>query len=596
VTTSNSRKLRTDAAPNRGQLPLVRRLLADAIGGHRGSYSGAVFCMVLVAVATAALAWLMRHVVNDVLVAREQSAMWLTAGAVLAVSLLRGLADYGQTVLLAGVGNDLVAGLQRRIFDKVLTLGVDDVARSHSAKLINRLIGHAGAARNVLARVSTSVGCDLLTVILLTAVMIAQDVTMGLATILVAPLALLGLNRIMRRIRDLAAREQQSVAGVIQSMQETVQGMRVVKSYTSEAAMRQRFEAASRDSLGRANGVVRIRAWTSPLMEGLGGGLIAGFILYAGWQTVAADKSAGEFIAFILAFLLAYEPTKRLAKAHVLLQRDIVGIEKMYDFLDQPEPEPDFDPRLDLLTGSGPVAFSDVAFGYAPDRQVLDGVSLVIAPGEIVALVGSSGAGKSTITGLLQGFYAPTRGRISIGGTDIATVNRVSLRRSIAVVSQDPAMFAGTIRQNIALGRDGATDDEIEAAAEAAGALSFIEALPMGWETPIAERGSTLSGGQLQRISIARAILKDAPILILDEATSALDGETERHVHTALKRLMSGRTTLLIAHRRSTVETAGRVLVLADGRIETTGTVEQLSRNSASYRQLFEPAPSAGPG
>lgn len=549
--------------------------------------------MVLVATATAALAWLMRHVVNDVLVAREPSAMWLTAGAVLAVSLIRGLADYGQTVLLAGVGNDLVALLQRRVFGKVLTLGVDDLARSHSAKLINRLIGHAGAARNVLVRISTSVGCDLLTVILLTAVMIAQDVAMGLATILVAPLAMFGLNRIMRRIRDLAAREQQSVAGVIQSMQETVQGLRVVKSYVAEDAMRQRFEAASRDSLARANGVVRIRAWTSPLMEGLGGGLIAGFILYSGWQTLAAGKSAGEFIAFILAFLLAYEPTKRLAKAHVLLQRDIVGVEKMYEFLDQPEPEPVFDPRPDLTTASGAISFSDVSFDYGPGRRVLDGVRLAVEPGEIAALVGASGAGKSTIAGLLQALYAPTGGQITIGGTDIAAVNRASLRRNIAVVSQDPAMFAGTIRQNIALGRDGATDAEVEAAAEAAGALSFIAALPLRWDTPVSERGSTLSGGQLQRISIARAILKDAPILILDEATSALDGEAERHVHAALRRLMSGRTTLLIAHRRSTVEIADRVFVLAEGRIEAAGTIDELSLCSPSYRQLFEPAPSA---
>lgn len=549
--------------------------------------------MVLVATATAALAWLMRHVVNDVLVAREPSAMWLTAGAVLAVSLIRGLADYGQTVLLAGVGNDLVALLQRRVFGKVLTLGVDDLARSHSAKLINRLIGHAGAARNVLVRISTSVGCDLLTVILLTAVMIAQDVAMGLATILVAPLAMFGLNRIMRRIRDLAAREQQSVAGVIQSMQETVQGLRVVKSYVAEDAMRQRFEAASRDSLARANGVVRIRAWTSPLMEGLGGGLIAGFILYSGWQTLAAGKSAGEFIAFILAFLLAYEPTKRLAKAHVLLQRDIVGVEKMYEFLDQPEPEPVFDPRPDLTTASGAISFSDVSFDYGPGRPVLDGVRLAVEPGEIAALVGASGAGKSTIAGLLQALYAPTGGQITIGGTDIAAVNRASLRRNIAVVSQDPAMFAGTIRQNIALGRDGATDAEVEAAAEAAGALSFIAALPLRWDTPVSERGSTLSGGQLQRISIARAILKDAPILILDEATSALDGEAERHVHAALRRLMSGRTTLLIAHRRSTVEIADRVFVLAEGRIEAAGTIDELSLCSPSYRQLFEPAPSA---
>jgi ATP-binding cassette subfamily B protein len=589
VTTSISQKLRVDVAPTPGQLPLVRRLLADAIGGHRGSYLGAVICMMLVAITTAALAWLMRHVVNDVLVARVQSAMWLTAGAVLAISLIRGLADYGQTVLLAGVGNDLVAKLQRRIFDKVLTLGVDDIARSHSAKLINRLIGHAGAARNVLVRVSTSVGCDLLTVILLAGVMIAQDVAMGLATILVAPLAMLGLNRIMRRIRELAAREEQSVTGVIQSLQETVQGMRVVKSYTAEDSMRARFEAASRDSLGRANGVVRIRAWTSPLMEGIGGGLIACFILYSGWQTVAADKSAGEFIAFILAFLLAYEPAKRLAKAHVLLQRDIVGIEKMYDFLDQPEPEADFDPRPDLLTASGKIVFRNVAFGYAPERTVLDAVSLAIEPGETAALVGASGAGKSTMAGLLQGFYAPTRGEITIGGTDISKVNRASLRRNIAVVSQDPAIFGGTIRQNIALGRHGASDVEIEAAAEAAGAQSFIEALPMGWDTQIAERGATLSGGQLQRISIARAILKDAPILILDEATSALDAETERHIHTALRRLMSGRTTLLIAHRRSTIESAGRAFVLVAGRIEAAGTRDELSLTSPSYRQLFEP-------
>ncbi len=587
MTTSINRKPGADGKPPSSQLRVVRRLLNDATAGHRATYISAIVCMVVVAVATSAMAWLMRHVVNDVLVAHQQAATWLTAAAVLVVSLARGFADYGQTVLLSRIGNDLAAKLQGRIFDKVLTLGIDDVVRSHSAKLINRLVGHATAARNVLVRVSTSVGCDLLTVILLVVVMIAQDVAMGLATIIIAPLAIVGLNRIMRRIRELAAREQQSVAGVLQAMQETVQGMRVVKSYTAEPAMRARFDRASRDSLERTDSVVRIRAWTSPLMEGLGGALIAGLILYSGWQTVASGKSAGEFIAFILAFLLAYEPAKRLAKAHVLLQRDVVGVEKMYDFLDQQETESAHDPRPDLQPLSGRVEFAEVSFGYRPGRPVLDGVSMHVDTGETVALVGMSGVGKSTIAALLQGLYAPWHGVISIGGSDIASVNRASLRRHVAVVSQDAVMFAGTIGENIGLGRPGASAAAIEAAAEAAFAKSFIEALPLGFDTPIGERGATLSGGQLQRISIARAILKDAPFIILDEATSALDAESERHIQMAMRRLMAGRTTLIIAHRRSTIEGADRAYVLADGKIEAVGTDDELLLTSPSYRMLF---------
>lgn len=594
MTTTASAKPQAEGESPPGQLRVVRRLLADALQGRRNDYLGAVACMAILAASTATLAWLMRHVVNDVLVARNQSAMWLTALAVLATCLIRGFADYRQTVLLAIVGNDLVADLQRRIFGKVLALGVDDVARAHSAKLINRLITHANAARNVVLRVSTGVGCDLLTVILLVAVMVAQDVVMGLVAILIGPLAFFGLNRILSRIRELAAREQQSTAGVIQSMQETVLGMRVVKSYTAEQSMRDRFEQAAHDSRDRANSVVRIRAWTSPLMEGLGGALIACLVVYAGWQVVASDKSPGEFMAFILAFLLAYEPTKRLAKSHVLLQRDIVGVERMYEFLDRAESEPEADARPDLATGAGAIEFSGVTFGYSADKPVLKGVSLIAEVGQTTALVGMSGAGKSTITALLQGFYQPWDGRILIGGTDIASVNRASLRRNVAVVSQDATVFAGTIRQNVAFGRPGASDAEIEAAAEAACATQVIRALPMGFDTPIGERGSTLSGGQLQRICIARAILKDAPLLILDEATSALDAESERQVQTALAHLMAGRTTLVIAHRRSTIERADRICVLDEGSVEGFGTHTELLDTSAAFRLLFGAATSVG--
>lgn len=565
----------------------VYRLFAETFRSHVAAYLVALGCMVAVAASTGGLAWLMRHVVNDVLVARNQQMMWVTAVAVLAIALVKGLADYGQTVLLTTIGNDIVATLQRRMFDKILTLGVDDFARSHSSKLIGRLITHATAARNVIARISTSVGRDLLTVIILAAVMIAQDVRMGLAVILIGPPAMLGLNRIVRQIRELAAREQKSMAGVVQSVQETVQGIRTVKSFTGEIAMRARFDQAARDAQTRSDSLVRIRARTSPLMEVLGGVLIAGLVVYSGWQTVAADKTAGEFMAFLVAFLLAYEPAKRLANAHVQLQRDIVGVEKMFEFLDRPETEPLADVRPDLKIGEGRIVFRGVRFGYERSKPVLDGVSFSADRGQMVALVGASGVGKSTIAALIQGFYSPWEGEIEIDGTPVSSVNRASLRRQIAVVSQDAAVFAGTIRQNIALGRPGATDAEVEAAAEAAHAMPFIRPLPNGLDTAIGERGSTLSGGQLQRLAIARAILKDAPILLLDEATSALDGETERHVQEALRNLAAGRTTIVIAHRRSTIEQADRTYLLVDGAIAACGTHAELLASHPTYRRLF---------
>lgn len=568
-------------------LHVIQRLFAETFRGQVQRYVRALLWMAVAAVSTASLALLMRHVVNDIFVAQSLTLIWPIAGAIFLASLAKGVSDYRQTVMMAMISNSIIATLQRRIFSKMLALSVDYFAQRHSAKMINRMTANANAARNVVTKVSTSLGRDLLTVIALSVVMIIQDPLMSVAAILLGPPVILGLHRIVRRIRELSSSELQGMANVVQSTQETVQGIRVVKSFTIEEPMRVRFDKAVRDVQTRSDHIVRLRARTSPIMDTLGGALIAGLVLYAGWQTIGAGKTPGEFMAFITAFLMAYEPAKRLASAHVSLQRDIVGVEQMFRFLDQAEQEPENDDRLPLPHLEGRIEVTNLVFGYEKDKPVLNDVSIEVGVGEVVALVGPSGAGKSTLVSLIQGFHRPWQGNIEIDGIPISSVNLRSLRRNISVVSQEMVMFSGTIQENVALAMPGASTQEIEMALEAAYAMPFIRRLPKGLDTMIGERGSTLSGGQVQRLSIARALLKNAPILLLDEATSALDTESERQVQHALSTLMAGKTTLVIAHRLSTIQGADRTYLLADGRVVASGQHDDLLQSSKLYQRLF---------
>jgi subfamily B ATP-binding cassette protein MsbA len=573
-------------------VPLLRRVFGEVMREHAGSYSFAVVCMTLASLTTAGTAWLMTHVVNDIFVAQQTQMILPLSATIIVLSIIKGAAAYGQATALGRIGNAVTAHFQRRISDKLLNLDLGYFSARHSSKFIARMSQNARSAEQAITLVSTSLGRDLLTVLALAAVMISQDVLMFIVALSLAPLAIFGVQRIVRQIRSLARSEFQSFAAVIAATQETVQAVRVVKAFTLEQQMRQRLNEAATGAEQRANKINRVQASASPLLETLGGISIGLVVLYAGWQTVEFGKTPGEFMAFVTAFLLAVEPMKRLARLNIGLQRNLKGVHMLYRLLDTPSGEEDAPGAIDLGDVRGHVVVKDVTFGYLQKSPVLHDVSIEAKPGEVVALVGPSGAGKSTLAGLFQRFYQPWSGSIEIDGIDVRQATIASVRRHISFVGQEGFLFSGTIYDNIAMGRPGATDLEIHAAADAALATEFIARLPKGFESDVGENGVVLSGGQRQRITIARAILRNAPILLLDEATSALDTESELQVRKAVEHLMAGRTTIVIAHRLSTIAAADRIYLMEQGCVVAEGRHAQLLATSPLYFRLFGQAAS----
>ena len=572
--------------PDAGTLRLLARLFRETTPGRMRDYTLAIMAMACMAAATGGLAWLMRHIINDVFLKRDAGAMWTIVGAILILSVIKGAGDYFSTVIMARIENGITASLQRRLFDRILAMRLDFFTSTHSSRLIARMNNNVRSASSALNLVTGAFGRDALTLAGLVAVMIAQDPLLSMAACAIGPLALWGVRRILRRMRGLADDEFVGMAEVISIVQETAHGIQTVKSFTLEPAMRDRLDRSVSGVEKRGNSIARIGALTSPMMETLGGLVIASMLVYTAWQTMTYGRTPGEFMSFVTAFLLAYEPAKRLARTHVTLQRTIYRVRKLYDLLDHPVREEADGNHGSIGQVTGHVVVSQLTFGYGK-RPVLQDVSLEIRPGEVVALAGPSGAGKSTLFSLLQRFYEPWEGSIMIDGVDIKTLGLRDLRSLVAVVSQETMLFSGTIGENIRMGRPDATQEEIEAAAEAAAATQFIKAMPEGYDTLVGERHATLSGGQAQRLAIARAVLKSAPILLLDEATSALDGETERDVRNALERLMRGRATVVIAHRASTIERADRIYLLDRGRVEATGCHAELLARSPLYQRLF---------
>jgi ATP-binding cassette subfamily B protein len=424
-------------------------------------------------------------------------------------------------------------------------------------------------------------------VVALAVVMIVQDPQMSLAAILIMPVAIYGARYLSRRVRGMVKRQYQGFTQIMNVMHETSQGIRVVKSFEMERAMRGRMTSAIRDFQKAANRIAELSSRSSPLMETLGGIAVAGVVVYGGLRVVEHGQTPGQFFSFITAMLLAYDPAKRLAKLNVDLTAAVTGVRMLYEFLDTPEPEGAVEQaKPALVVSGGRIEFSDVVFGYRPGEPVLNGIALVAEAGRTTALVGQSGGGKSTVMNLVLRFYPPFSGVVSIDGQDISTVSVASVRQSIAYVGQDVFLFGGTIRDNIAVGRPGASEDDIVAATKAAHAHDFISAFEKGYHTPVGERGLQLSGGQRARISIARAILKNAPIILLDEATAALDSESERAVQDALDDLTANRTTLVIAHRLQTVQRADKICVVEAGRVVEEGRHEDLLARRGRYYYL----------
>ena len=583
---------------------LVMRLVRTFMRPHTKRLALAALLMGVAAASTAARAWLMQPVLDRIFVARDGSLLWLLAGGALALAVVKGLCDYSCAVSMTKVGQRIIADVQKALFAGLMRADLAYFHAHPSGTLISRFTSDAGLLRGAAADVLAGIGKDALTVAFLVALMFYQDWVLALATFFVFPLAIHPIVGIGRRIRRVTANTQTEIGQLTTLLSQTFQGARHVKAYCMEAYEERRAAGLFDRLFSLVVRASRTRSRASPMMETLGGAAIAVVILYGGHKVISGASTPGALFSFITALLLAYQPLKSLANLNASLQTGLAAAERVFEVLDTEPAIHDMPGARPLRVAGGEIRFEGVRFSYVPGAVALDGVSLTVPAGRTVALVGPSGAGKSTILNLIPRFFDVEEGGITIDGQDVRSVTLASLRSAIALVSQEVSLFDDTVRANIAYGRFDASPAEIEAAARAAAADEFIRELPQGYETFVGEHGVRLSGGQRQRIAIARAMLKDAPILLLDEATSALDSELERQVQAALRALMHGRTTLVIAHRLSTVQGADLICVIDRGHVAEVGRHAELLARDGLYarlhamqfaegRDLTEAAPSA---
>ncbi len=570
-----------------GAAVLIRRLIMEQGLVYWRRYLLAFSLMAVSAATTAGSAWLLGQVINQAYVDKNVRGIAILSLVTVIIFIIKVAATYGHQVILSKISNAILASNQRALFAKLMNESVGFFSDRHSSEFLARLTAGATSVTQVLSLLINAVGRDVLSLVGLVVVMVSQDPLMSLLGFLVAPPAMLVLRTLVRRIKSLAHTQFTGTADIMETMQESLQGIRTVKAFTLETTMRERIDASITAVENNANKMARVSNRSSPLMETLGGLAVAGGLMYGGYSVVALGATPGQFFSFLTAFLLAYEPAKRLARLNLELNSSLIGTRKLLEIIDSPASEPEDGDKPPLNLTDARVELRDVSFAYRPNEPVLDHMSFVAEPGKVTALVGPSGGGKSTVLALLLRFYEATSGEILIDGQSILSVSRHSLRAQTAYVGQDVYLFRDTIGANIAFGRQGAGRDEIIAAATAACAHDFIMGFPLGYDTPVGEHGAQLSGGQRQRIAVARALLRNAPLILLDEATAALDSESEKQVQEAIEHLCQNRTTIVIAHRLHTIMHADTILVVEGGRIVEHGRHDELLRRSGRYASFF---------
>lgn len=562
---------------------LIRRLVVEFGFGQWRRYALAFLLMGIAAACTAIPAYLIGDMVNTANIDHDLRGVIALGLAAAGIFAIKAVTTYGQSVILSRIANHIVAQNQRRVFGKLLHESIDFFAHRHSSEFAARLIAGAAAATQVLNLLISSIGRDLFSLIALVCVMVLRDPLLAVITLIVFPPSLLVLRKMVMRARGIAQAQFTGGTRILQTLQEALQGIRIIKAFTLEDILRTRFDANVAAVEREANKLARVASRSSPLMEVLGGLALAGAVIYGSGRIIDDASYAGHLTSFLMSFLLAVEPAKRLARLNIELTSGLVAVRILFEMIDSEPTEPADDDRPALAIRAARVEFARVDFAYRPGNPVIRDLSFVAEPAQVTALVGHSGGGKSTILNLIPRFYEVSSGVIAIDDQDIATVSRRSLRMQIAYVTQDVFLFHGSIRENIGFGRPGATQAEIVEAAKAAHAHDFIMASAAGYDTPVGERGLQLSGGERQRIAIARALLKNAPIILLDEATAALDSQSERYVQDAIARLCKGRTTIVIAHRLATVMHADRILVIESGRIVERGRHDELLAKGGRY-------------
>jgi ATP-binding cassette subfamily B protein len=578
-------------------IAVMKRIFAENGREYVFHYLVALACLLTISGTTALNAWIMRDVIDQIFYRQRADLIVGICATIVVAFVIRGLATFGQTVVLAKVGNNLVARYQQRLFDHLIKLGVGFFNETRSAHLAAQVSQNVVGIRDLLNVVITSVARDIVSLVGLVSVMIWQDWLLSLIALLIGPPLAIAVNYLMRRLRAISREAVDVNSRLVGALQETLQGITIVKAFTMEAQLSEKMKRLVALAENQNNKITRVTEQLTPIAETLAGFAIAGVIAYSGYRALHGNQPPGTVFSFITALLLAYDPARRLARVQVAIERSLVNARMIYEILDTVPHQGDRPGAKQLQVKQAEVRFEHVCFSYVEGLPVLRDVSFTAEAGKMTAIVGGSGAGKTTLMALMERFYDLSAGRIVIDDQDISAVTKESLRRSIAYVSQQPYLFEGSIRDNIRYGRADATDEEIEAAARAAQADDFIRQQPQGYETMVGENGMTLSGGQRQRLSIARAIVRNAPILVLDEATSALDNESEARVQAALAAVTKGRTNIVIAHRLSTVINADNIIVLAHGELIEQGSHRELiAKPHGTYARLYRLSGEAGLG
>jgi subfamily B ATP-binding cassette protein MsbA len=564
----------------------VLRLFKTYLAPHWPALATSMVCAAFVGGLTAALAWLLDPAVKQLFIDKNPAALLTIPLAIAGVALLRAVAQILQATLVNKVGNRLVGEIQVDLFARLVRADLARLRATHSGEHLSSILYDAGLVREAATNGVVNYTQHGLTVVATALVMLKQDVGLTLIVLIGAPIAGWVMRRFARLTRKAAKGAMSETSALSTAIMESLDGVKIVKIENREAFEQQRVAAVVERRQAHLIKGANARAAAAPVTEALMTLITAGVIAYAGWQAIRGGIGINQLLAFLVALGALSQSLRQLANLQTVMSEGRTAADRLFVALDIAPEIADAPGARPLALDQAAIAFDSVSFAYADGTPALDGVSLTAGRGETVALVGPSGGGKSTILNLIPRFYDVSAGAVTIDGQDLREVAMDSLRGAIALVTQEPFLFDDTIRANIAYARPEASDAEIEAAARAAAADGFIAELPQGYATPVGEMGSRLSGGQRQRIAIARAFLKDAPILLLDEATSALDTESEARVQEALERLMAGRTTLLIAHRLSTVRKADRIYVVDRGRVVETGSHEGLIAQGGLYARL----------
>jgi subfamily B ATP-binding cassette protein MsbA len=547
--------------------------------------------MVVFGATDGGMPFLVKYILDGVFTDRNESLLWVLPGLIVGFAVIRGGSDFGQQFLMSSVGHKVTQDIRNDVNRHVLSLSPDFFVRNSTAEILSRVTSDVVLIRTLLTDSSASIIRDAMRVLVLLGSCIYLDPTLSLIAFVFFPVAGLPIARVGRRMRQLSRRGQQAVGQLAALFQESMQGHRVVKIFCREAYEQERFEKGNSLLTQTFIRSERVRALTGPINEVLASLAVSGVLLYGGYTVISGARTAGGFMAFLVSVFLMYEPFKKLSRVHANMQQGLAGAQRIFEIIDTPPTVSDPENPQPLSEGNT-IEIRDVSFQYpnqsgseAP-HAALRGISLVVPEGKTVALVGFSGSGKSTLVDLIPRFIDPSVGAVLLGGVDVRSVKLSELRARIAMVGQHTFLFNDSVYNNIAYGNPEASHEEVLRAAQAAYATEFIERLPQGFDTHVGEGGMSLSGGERQRLAIARAILKNAPILILDEATASLDTRAEREVQQAIEMLVKGRTTLVIAHRLSTIRGADTIIVMSSGQIVERGAHDELLAHGGEYARL----------